>query len=87
MLRPAGLVQAVFASGLDNSQLRWTVDTPEDFDFVSKVFADLFPTEFEYEDVLALLERRPDLVRTESDGPRNGALDGLDTGAMNRDSP
>jgi len=74
-------------NGLDNSQLRWTVDTAEDFDFVSEVYAALFPSEFEYEDVLELLERRPDLLRTESDAPRNAALDGLDTGAMKRDVP
>jgi len=74
-------------SGLDNSQLRWTVDTPADFDFVSEVYTDLFPAEFEYEDVLELLERRPDLVRTDRDAPRNAALNGLDTGAMKRDVP
>ena len=74
-------------SGLDKSQLRWTVDTAEDFDFVSEVYAALFHTEFEYEDVLELMERRPDLLRTESDAPRNAALDGLITGAMKRDVP
>jgi len=70
--------------GRDNSHLRWTVDTPQDFEFVSEVYANLLPTEFEYEDVLELLERRSDLVRTERDDPRNAALDGLDTGAMKR---
>ena len=71
-------------TGRDNSHLRWTVDTPQDFEFVSEVYANLFPTEFEYEDVLELLERRSDLMRTERDEPRNAALDGLDIGAMKR---
>ena len=74
-------------SGRDRSELRWTVDTAEDFDFVSEVYAHLFPTEFKYEDVLGLLERRPDLIRTDRDAPRDAALNGVDTGAMKRDVP
>jgi spore coat polysaccharide biosynthesis protein SpsF len=66
----------------DNSQLRWTVDNAGDFAFVSEIYQQLFPAEFEYEDVLALLVDRPDLNRTSADAPRNAALDALDTGAM-----
>jgi len=71
-------------SGVDHSDLRWTVDTPEDFAFVEAVYASLYPQNpsFDYHDVLALLERQPELSRTSADSTRNSALDGLDTGAM-----
>jgi spore coat polysaccharide biosynthesis protein SpsF len=71
-------------SGRDNSALRWTVDSKEDFDFVAEIYRLLLPSqpEFEYDDVLELLAARPELNRTERDARRNAALDGLDTGAM-----
>lgn len=71
-------------SGADNSQLRWTVDSPDDFAFVEQVYARLLPLSptFEYADVLRLLEEEPELVRTCADAPRNAALNGLDTGVM-----
>lgn len=74
-------------SGRDHSDLRWTVDTAEDFAFASQVFEYLHPQEFEYEDVLALVAEHPELKRTQHAAPRNAALDGLDTGAMKRDAP
>lgn len=69
--------------GRDNSHLRWTVDDSADFDFVSEVYNRMHPAEFEYDDVLALLASNPALLRTAAEAPRNAALDGLDTGAMN----
>jgi spore coat polysaccharide biosynthesis protein SpsF len=45
----------------DLSELRWTVDTPEDFEFVSQVYYRLYPSNprFGQEDVLGLpIERR-----------------------------
>jgi spore coat polysaccharide biosynthesis protein SpsF len=47
----------------DRSRLRWTVDYPEDFEFVSRVFEELAPAkpDFDMHDVLALLSRRPEL--------------------------
>lgn len=44
------------------SALRWTVDTPEDFELVSRLLSALVPTQpnFRIPDVLALLERHPD---------------------------
>jgi spore coat polysaccharide biosynthesis protein SpsF (cytidylyltransferase family) len=52
---------------------------------VRNVYAELFDenSDFEYEDVLALLERQPELNRSTMDAARNAALQGLDTGAMN----
>jgi spore coat polysaccharide biosynthesis protein SpsF len=69
----------------DNSNLRWTVDTPEDFAFVTGVYEELYPSNpaFEYQDVLDYLGKYPERSRTELDAVRNAALDGLNTGAMN----
>lgn len=73
------------ADSRSNSDLRWTVDTPEDFFFVSQVFEELYPENpnFEYEDVLDYLRKYPERSRTERDAVRNAALQGIDTGAMN----
>lgn len=72
------------ASGSDHSDLRWTVDTPDDLAFVRNVYAELYPGKptFEYSDILALLERNPHMNRDNSAGRRNVALDGMPTGAM-----
>ena len=45
----------------DHSDLRWTVDTPEDFELVSKIYGALYPTNpaFSYRDVLRLLDEHP----------------------------
>lgn len=46
----------------DLSHHRWTVDTPEDFELVSRILGELYPRkpQFTMADVLALLERHPD---------------------------
>ena len=68
----------------DLSQLRWTVDTPEDFAFVEAVYEAIYPSNpsFDIEDVLELLRKRPELNRTVEDASRNAALVGLEVGAM-----
>ena len=75
-------------TGDEHSQLRWTVDSADDFAFVEQVYARLLPKvpHFEYGDVLQLLEEHPELRRTDADAPRNAALDGLETGAMQHGS-
>lgn len=65
----------------DLSDLRWTVDTPADLEFVRRVYARL-GSGFGLDEVLELLAAEPGLARTQADGRRNAALDGLDTGAM-----
>jgi spore coat polysaccharide biosynthesis protein SpsF len=47
---------------VDRSDLRWTVDTPEDYELVSRIFDALYPTNphFDLPDVLQLLEAHPD---------------------------
>lgn len=68
----------------DLSDLRWTVDSPKDLEFVTWVFDSLFANNphFEMADVLELLTRHPENNRTTLDAKRNVALDGVDTGAM-----
>ena len=75
-------------TGEDHSDLRWTVDSADDFAFVERVYSYLLPKnlDFEYADVLAFLATHPELTRTASDAPRNAALKGLDTGVMQHGS-
>ena len=47
----------------DRSSLRWTVDYPEDLAFVRAVFAELGDGIFGQEEILALLEKRPDIQK------------------------
>lgn len=79
------LHNVVDSTGADRSNLRWTVDTAEDFAFIQDVYAHVFPDnpEFDYLDVLQILDQYPELARTTNDAPRNTALDGVNTGAMN----
>ncbi|HVX49795.1 MAG TPA: glycosyltransferase family protein [Chitinophagaceae bacterium] len=47
---------------------RWTIDYREDFDFIKKVFDELYSANplFSYKDILLLLEKRPDIYRINS---------------------
>jgi len=49
----------------DLSRLRWTVDEPEDLEFVRRVYEALYPKKpaFTMDDVLDLLDRRPELIQ------------------------
>ena len=46
----------------DNSSMHWSVDTQTDFDFVTKIFEQLYPVHpsFTKDDVLALLAKHPE---------------------------
>ena len=57
----------------DLSHLRWVVDEPEDLEFIRQIYETLYPDEpeFETEDVLALLERKPELVKINRRFERN----------------
>jgi len=57
--RLGSLVQSTDLSGL-----RWVVDEPDDFAFVTAIYGALYPENpnFGTADVLALLERRPDIA-------------------------
>jgi spore coat polysaccharide biosynthesis protein SpsF (cytidylyltransferase family) len=55
------------------SNLRWTVDEPEDFDFVRKVYKAAYPknSRFTTDDILDLINRQPDLKKINSGLTRN----------------
>jgi spore coat polysaccharide biosynthesis protein SpsF len=59
--------------GEDLSGLRWTVDEPRDFVFVSQVYEHLYARHpaFGMDDILALVRRMPDLARLNASIPRN----------------
>ena len=48
------------ADGEDRSWMRWTVDTPDDHAFVTRVLTHLSPTQTAWRQVVALIERHPD---------------------------
>jgi spore coat polysaccharide biosynthesis protein SpsF (cytidylyltransferase family) len=60
-----------WTSGKDDySHMHWSVDTPADFDFVTKIYEQLYPTNssFTKDDVLALLARQPALLEINKGG-------------------
>ena len=63
--RPARYLIGHYKQDKDLSHLRWTVDYPEDFNFVEAVYEFLYPRkrDFVTEDVLLLLEQQPALAR------------------------
>ena len=60
----------------DLSKLRWTVDEPEDFEFVKQVIEILYPINknFRISHILELLHQRPDLVQINTHIKRNEGL-------------
>ncbi|HXC40611.1 MAG TPA: glycosyltransferase family protein [Burkholderiales bacterium] len=73
-----------YRNPVDLSHLRWTVDEAEDFEMVSGVYAELYPVDprFGWQDVLRLLERRPELI-SNSRFRRNEGYDA----SLRRDNP
>lgn len=57
----------------DMSQLRWTVDEPEDFEFVRRVYEALYPVkpDFGTNEILDLLHRQPELATLNAGRQRN----------------
>ncbi|MDD5176146.1 MAG: glycosyltransferase family protein [Sterolibacterium sp.] len=62
-----------FKQQQDLSHLRWTVDEPEDFELVTRVYEALYPDNpaFSMEDVLSLEEHRPELMNINAKFQRN----------------
>lgn len=58
----------------DLSHLRWTVDYPEDFEFVLQIYQNLYPDnpQFTMKDVLNLLEEQPNLIKINAHMEHNG---------------
>ncbi|MBQ6975313.1 MAG: glycosyltransferase family protein [Selenomonadaceae bacterium] len=60
----------------DFSAMRWTVDEPQDFEFIQKIFAALYPQEkdFGMKDILQLLDSQPELKKINAGIQRNEGL-------------
>lgn len=58
---------------VDLSALRWTVDEPSDLEFVTRIYEGIYPSkpDFGMTDVLAFLERHPDLAELNQEFERN----------------
>lgn len=54
-----------FHSEIDNIKYRWTLDTEEDWQLIEKIYSYLYKNNyiFEYEDILDLFVRYPDLIK------------------------
>ena len=58
------------------SHLRWTVDEPQDFELVTRIYEELYPVNptFTSSDILALLQRKPELQELNRHIARNEGL-------------
>jgi len=72
--------KAMFKSGnvssnINYSDLRWTLDEPEDFDFIKAVYQDLYPKnpKFKMDDILQLCKDKPELLNINKQHQRNEA--------------
>ena len=75
----------VYRNAMDLSHLRWTVDEPKDFELVSMIYDALYRKNprFSMQDVLSLLEQRPELVNWNTMHGRNeGYQKSLDADAV-----
>lgn len=62
--RPSRFMLGNLAQNIDQSHMRWVVDEAQDFAFIEAIYEALYPANqaFTTSDVLALLERRPDIA-------------------------
>ncbi len=58
------------------NQMRWTVDEPQDYDFIRQIYETLYPsnTDFAMEDILRLLEHKPEMLSINQGIQRNEGL-------------
>jgi spore coat polysaccharide biosynthesis protein SpsF len=65
-----------YKNTVDLSHLRWTVDEPADLDLITAIYEALYPENpaFTTDDILALLERRPELAALNRGIERNEGL-------------
>lgn len=58
------------------NRMRWTVDEPQDFEFIRQVYEELYGqnNDFSMQDILQLLERRPELLAINQGIQRNEGL-------------
>ena len=64
---PRGFKIALLNHLSDYGNLRWTVDTPEDLEFIRQISARFDNDNFGWYDILALLEKEPELAKINAD--------------------
>jgi len=66
-----------YKNPIELSNHRWTVDEPEDFEFVSQIYKELYPINpnFRMADILNFLEKRPELMGLNKKFHRNEGLE------------
>lgn len=71
--QPDRFLAANWAANEDFSSLRWTVDEKEDFDFVTKIYEALYRRnpEFDFKDILMLVQDRSELTKINNHFKRN----------------
>jgi len=62
-ISPRGFKIALLNHIPDYGNLRWTVDTPEDLEFIRQIFARFDNDGFGWQDILFLLEKEPELTK------------------------
>jgi spore coat polysaccharide biosynthesis protein SpsF len=74
--RPERFRQGSLEGPTDLSGMRWTVDEPSDFEFVSRVYEALYPGDpaFTTDDILSLLREKPELAAINQGIGRNEGL-------------
>ena len=65
-----------FANNVNENSHRWTLDTPNDLEFVRKIYEEFKDreTSFAYEDVMSFLRENPELARYDDGTMRNSGL-------------
>ena len=60
----------------DWGDLRWTVDEPQDFEFIRQVYEALYPSnaDFGMQDILRLVEQKPEMCKINQNIQRNEGL-------------
>ena len=74
--RPERFRRSSVDSPVDLSSLRWTVDEPRDYEFVTRIYETLYPSNpaFTTDDVLRLLQDEPELIAINQGIERNEGL-------------
>ena len=65
-----------FANNVNESSHRWTLDTPDDLEFIRKIYEEFKgrETNFAYQDVMSFLRENPELARYDDGTMRNSGL-------------
>ena len=65
-----------FTNNVNENSHRWTLDTPDDLEFVRKIYEEFKgrETSFAYEDVMSFLRENPELARYDDGTMRNSGL-------------